>query len=192
MSTKPYLYIRCRKKIKFIKGLIKHLNTCKSHIYLTTIQKISQKYHNKIDVTNKNFEEEGDLLGKTDNTSIVYSSTLDTLTENIPQKGLFASKSLSMLEEKQFSIYKFSTGIPVLDMKYRYLGSKHKSNLYPFNYQFDALAYYFTKLEIAKGNINKFLTDPLMVFLTEKLSYKNTNEWIEKLSKILWGILKDK
>ncbi len=32
--------------------------------------------------------------------------------------------------------------------------------------------------------MNKFLTDPLMVSLTEKLSYKNADKWIEKLLEI--------
>ena len=27
-----------------------------------------------------------------------------------------------------------------------------------------------------------------MTLLTEKLSYQNADEWIEKLSEILWGI----
>ncbi len=40
--------------------------------------------------------------------------------------------------------------------------------------------------------MNKFLTDPLMAPLTEKLSYKNTNEQMKKLSEIPWGIPDDK
>lgn len=38
----------------------------------------------------------------------------------------------------------------------------------------------------------KFLTDALIVFLTEKLSYENADEWMEKLSEILWNISDDK
>ena len=54
------------------------------------------------------------------------------------------------------------------------------------------MAHYFAELEITKDNVNKFLSDPLMTLFIEKLSYKNTNEWIEKLSEIPWGIPKDK
>ena len=54
------------------------------------------------------------------------------------------------------------------------------------------MAHYFTELETTKGNVNKFLSDPLMTPLTKKLSYKNVDEWIEKLSEIPWGIPEDK
>ena len=40
--------------------------------------------------------------------------------------------------------------------------------------------------------MNKFLTDLLIAPPTKKLSYKNIDECIEKLSKISWGILDDK
>lgn len=45
--------------------------------------------------------------------------------------------------------------------------------------------------ETTKRNINRILSDLLMTSLTEKLSYKNTDQWIEKLSEIPLDILKD-
>ena len=39
-----------------------------------------------------------------------------------------------------------------------------------------------------KDNIDRFLFDPSMALLTEKLSYQNADKWIEKLLDILWGI----
>lgn len=42
--------------------------------------------------------------------------------------------------------------------------------------------------KITKKNVNKFLTDSLIVLFSKKLSYKNANEWIEKLLEISWDI----
>ena len=36
--------------------------------------------------------------------------------------------------------------------------------------------------------ISQFLSNPLMRSITEKLSYQNADEWIEKLSTIRWGV----
>ncbi len=114
-------------------------------------------------------------------------------TEDTPRKRLFASESLSALRKKWFSRHEFPIGIPISDKKYKHLGSKHKNSFYLFNDQLDyGLAHYFAESETTKGNVNKFLTDPLMTSLIKKLSYKNVNEWIEKLLKISWGILDDK
>ena len=101
--------------------------------------------------------------------------------------------SLWALREKWFSNYEFPAGTQISVIKYRHPGLKHSSSFYYFKNQLDyALVYYFAELEITKGNINKFLTDPLMTAFTEKLSYTNTNEWIKKLLEISWGILRDK
>ena len=35
-----------------------------------------------------------------------------------------------------------------------------------------------------KGNVDKFLSNSLMALLTEKLSYQNADEWMEKLLEI--------
>lgn len=80
---------------------------------------------------------------------------------------------------------KFSAGTPVSDIKYNYMGFKNQDSFYLFSNQFDyALAHYFAELETTKSNINKFLSYPLIIPLTKKLSYKNVDEWIEKVSKI--------
>ena len=54
------------------------------------------------------------------------------------------------------------------------------------------MAHYFAESEMTKGNVNKFLPDPLITPLTKNLSYKNADEWIEKLSEISWGISENK
>lgn len=43
-----------------------------------------------------------------------------------------------------------------------------------------------------KGNIDKFLSEQLIVLLTERLTNWNIDEWMKKLSKILWDISNDK
>ncbi len=86
------------------------------------------------------------------------------------------------LREKWFSSHKFPAGTPILDKKYKHLGSKHKNSFYPFNDQLDyGLAHYFAESETSKGNVNRFLTNPLITPLTEKLSSKNADEWIENV-----------
>lgn len=115
------------------------------------------------------------------------------LTKDTPQKGLLASKFLLSLREKWFNSYKFPAGIQISNIKYKHLRSKYNSSFYPFNDQLDyVLTHYFIESETTKGNKNKFLTNPLITLLTEKLCYKNANEWMEKLSEISQNILEDK
>ncbi len=79
-----------------------------------------------------------------------------------------------MLREECFSSHEFPSGIPISDEKYKHPGSKHKNSFYLFNDQLDfGLAHYFVESETTKGNVNKFLTDHLMVSLIQKLFYKN-------------------
>ncbi len=131
-----------------------------------------------------NWEDEADLLGKTV-TIAIANGTPETPTDDKPRKGLFASEFLSVMREEWFCSHEFPTGTPISDKKYKHPRSKHKNRFYPFNDQLDyGLAHYFAESETIKGNVNKFLTDPLMAPLTEKLSYKNADEWIEKLSEI--------
>lgn len=54
------------------------------------------------------------------------------------------------------------------------------------------MAHYFADSETIKGHVYKFLSNLLIAPHTEKLSYKNADEWIEKLSEILWSIPEDK
>lgn len=60
---------------------------------------------------------------------------------------------------------------------------------HPFNDELGyALAHYFAESETTKGNVDKFFSNPLMRSITEKLSYQNADEWMEKLSTIRWGV----
>ena len=52
-----------------------------------------------------------------------------------------------------------------------------KQFFYLFNDQFDyALAHYFAELGINKRKANKFLSDPLMISLSEKWFYQNADK----------------
>ncbi len=76
--------------------------------------------------------------------------------------------------------------IPVLDIKYHHPGSQDDNPFHPFNDQLDyALVTYFAEFEATKDNVDRFLSNLLMSLLTEKLSYRNIDKWIEKLSDIL-------
>lgn len=121
-------------------------------------------------------EDEGDLLGKM--ITIAIANGISKMpTEKMPQKGLFASEFLLALKEKRFNSHKFPTDTPIFDKKYKHLKSKYKNSFYPFhNLLHYGLAFYFTKPETTKGNINSFLTDLLMAPPTKKLCYKNANE----------------
>ncbi len=59
---------------------------------------MTQISHQK-DVLGGNWEDEGDLLGKTVITTTA-NGTLKIPTEDTPQKGLFANKSLSALRKE--------------------------------------------------------------------------------------------
>ena len=109
-----------------------------------------------------------------------------------PQNGLL-SESSSTFKEVTFSESEFPAGTPVSDTQYEHPGSQNNNPFYPFNDQLDyALAHYFAESETTKRNVDRFLTNPLMKPITEKLSYRNADEWIEKLSDIPWGIPDDK
>ena len=106
-----------------------------------------------------------------------------------PQDWLLGSESSLSLIKVRFSEQEFSTGTPVFNIKYDHLESQNDSFFYPFHNQLNyALAYYIIESETTKDNKDKFLSNILMALLTEKLSYQNADEWIEKLSEILQGI----
>ena len=128
-----------------------------------------------------------------DETNYTVRDATDSPTESTPRDRLLASKSLSSFREEWFTRNEFLAGTPISNIKYNYPGVKHQNSFHSFNDQLDyALAHYFAESKTTKGNINKFLSDPLMTPLTKKLSYKNTDEWMEKLSEIPWGIPEDK
>ncbi len=132
------------------------------------------------------------MLGKTVTTTTANGNP-ETPSEDISRKELFASEFSLALMEKWFSSHEFLAGIPKSDKIYKHPGSKYKNSFYPFNDQLNyGLAHYFVKSKTTKGNVNKFTTDALMALFTEKLSYKNADEWILKLSKISWHISDNK
>lgn len=99
-------------------------------------------------------------------------SVRDRVPERNPQDKLLANKLTSSLKEVRFSEQEFPTGKPVSNIKYHHQESQNNNLFYLFNDQLDyALAYYFVDSETKKGNVDKFLFDPLMSPITEKLSY---------------------
>lgn len=65
------------------------------------------------------------------------------------------------------------------------MGSQNNNLFYLSNNQLDYTpANNFVESITTKGNINKFLSNPLIVSLTNKLLYRNTDKYIEKLSEI--------
>ena len=133
---------------------------------------------------------ERNLVGKRLDTG---NHARDSLLGRTPQDGLFASESSSFLREIRFSKHEFPAGKAVSDIKYHHPGSLNNNLFHPFNNQLDyALAIYFAETKTTKGNINKFLSKPLMALLTEKLFYQNADKWIKKLSDIPWGIPNNK
>ena len=172
LSAKQYLYPRYGKGTKSTSGLTKHLNACTKEISQTTdLYKIHDDLVDKLD---------GDLKDRSqllDETNYIIRDATDSPTERTPRNGLLANKSLSSLREEWFTGKEFSAGTSISDIKYNHPGLKHQSKFNPFNDQLEyALAHYFAESEKTKGNVNKFLSDPLMTPLTKKLSYKNPDE----------------
>lgn len=106
---------------------------------------------------------------------------------------LSASKLLSFLEEIRFSEQKFPADKLISDIKYYYLGFQKNNRFYRFKNQLDyTLINYFAESETIKDNIDRFLSNLLMVLLIKKLSYQNNNKWMKKLLEILLGICNNK
>lgn len=81
----------------------------------------------------------------------------------------------------------------ISDKQYRYSDYQHDNGFYLFDNEVDyTLAHLFVESETSKSNMNKFLTNSLMKSITEQLSYKNIDEWKEKLSLISWNIPNNK
>lgn len=97
------------------------------------------------------------------------------------------------LEEVKFSKQELSANIFVFNIKYNYLEFQNNNLFYQFNNQLNyILTHYYAESETTKGNVNRFLSNLLLVLLTKKLFYQIADKWIEKLLKIPWGILNDK
>lgn len=101
----------------------------------------------------------------------------DSLLRYTPQDQLLISKSLASLREIQFSKQEFLTGKPISDIKFSHLDSQNNNLFYSFNDQLNyILATYFGKSEIMERTVDKFLSNLLIVPLTEKLSCQNANK----------------
>ena len=120
--------------------------------------------------------EEQDI--KKDHTNLVGKSldiesrARDGLSRRTPLNGPFASELSSSLREVRFSKQEFPTNKPISDIKYHHSGSQNNNLFHPFNDQLDYIfASYFEESETTKGNIDRFLFNPLINQLTQKLSY---------------------
>lgn len=106
---------------------------------------------------------------------------------------LLKSKLLLFLKEVIFNKPEFCLDILVSNIKYTHPELQNDYLFYPFHHLLDyPLAHYFAKAKTTKSNINKFLTEPLMALLIEKISYQNADKWMKKILKILWGFSKNK
>ncbi len=104
-------------------------------------------------------------------------SLKNILPRYTPQAGLLRSQSSSSLWEVRFIDQEFAVGTPVFNIKYNHLSLQNNNPFYPFHDQLDyRLAKYFVESETTKSNMDKFLSDPLITPLTEKLSYQNTDK----------------
>lgn len=114
------------------------------------------------------------LVGKSLNTR---SYAKKSLLRYIPQNRLYANELLSFLREISFIDQEFFVDKPISDIKYYYLNSLNNNFFNLFNNQLNyVLANYFAKSETRKDNINRFLSDLLMVLLIKKLFYQNANK----------------
>ncbi len=174
-------------------GLTRHMNTCTSQQVLPV--RMQSKQHVPIpeedDNASENFGphedeesplEEKDIEGDHRNSvgecsSNAGSRARDGLSERTPQAGLLGSKSSSSLREVRFSDQEFAAGTPVSNIKYNHPGFQNNNPFYLFHDQLDyGLAKYFAESETTKSNVDKFLSEPLMAPLTEKLSYRNADK----------------
>lgn len=119
---------------------------------------------------------------------MVYSnnkSVRNLLPGYITQDGLFASKLSLSLREVWFNNQKFFTGLLISNIKYNHLRSQKNNTFYPFNNQLDyILAHFFIDFKTIKSNVNRFLSNSLIVLFTKKLFYQNADKWRKKFSKI--------
>ncbi len=204
LDTKNYPCPQCRKRMKSTSGLTRYRNACTSlPLHIQSDQNTPMLVED--DDASDHFqhhEEEEYLLGnegqeirenqRDSGQSLNNKSLRDILPGRTPQAGLLGSESSSSLREVRFRDQEFAAGISISNIKYNHPGFQNNNLFYPF---YDQLGYrrakYFAESETTKSNRDKFLSDPLMAPLTEKLSYRNADEWIEKLLEIPWGIPKD-
>ena len=99
----------------------------------------------------------------------------------------------NITKEVNFNKQELPVGILISNIKYDHSGSQNNNPFYLFNDQEDcALAHYFIGSRTIKSKINRFLSNLLIVPLTEKLSYQNVDKWMKKVSEIPWSIPNNK
>ena len=92
-----------------------------------------------------------------------------------------------------FSESKFPASTLISNIRYKQPRSQNNNSFYPFNGQLDyILVHYFAHSETTKLNVDEFFINLLMKPMTKDLPYCNADEWIKKLSVILWEILNNK
>ncbi len=145
--------------------------------------------HEDEESTLKKQDIEGDYKNLVGERSDIESRAKNGLLGHTPQAGLLGSESSASLREVRFSDQEFAIGTLISNIKYNHLAFQNNNPFYSFYNQLNyGLAKYFAESETSKSNVDKFLSEPLIALLTDKLSYRNANEWIEKLSEIPCGI----
>ncbi len=198
---------RCEKGVKSTSHLTRYVNACKIPVTLPNCQPstpapiLEHNTTNHPDLPSDYFEE--DISPETSNNDeeeIRLADTMGNDDENsrpadideqrpttpnwTPRNGRLSESSRNF-REVTFSKSKFPVGTPVSDTRYVHPGSRSNNPFHLFNDQLDyALAHYFAESETTKRNIDKFLSNPLMKPIIKKLSYRNEDEWMEKLSAI--------
>lgn len=125
--------------------------------------------------------------------SHIGSHVRKVLSERISPAGLPGNESSSSLRKIMFSDQESVTSTLLSNIKYNHIKFQNNNLFYLFH---DQLAYrlakYFARSRTMKSNMDKFVSEQLMTLLTEKLYYQNVDEWMEKLSEILWVIPNNK
>ena len=128
-----------------------------------------------------------------DKSSDIESHTKSRLSRRTSQVWLLESELSSSWKNSRFRDQEFAIDIPVSNIKYNHPRFHNNNLFYSFydhlNYR---LAKYFAKFKTSKSNIDKFLSEPLIVLLIEKLSYWNVDQKTEKFSEIPWDIPNNK
>ncbi len=207
MESRLYICPRYGKSVKSTNGLIRHVNACKILVTLpnclpsTPVLILEYNTTNHSDLLSGYFKE--DISSGTSNNDKEEIRFADTIgndyengksadrddqkptTSNWTPRNSLLSESSRIFREVTFGESEFPISTLLFDIRYVHPGSGSSNLFHPFNDQLDyALAHYFAKSEIIKRNIDKILSNLLMKPITKKLSYCNTNEWIEKLSVI--------
>lgn len=185
MQKENQIYQRSDKTFKCVQKLYS----------LDGLQQIQQIHYNldndKEDLLNNNQEDKSHFPGEQNHTVTakdIVGNSINTSTKS-SDREMFPSESLSLLKKRLFIKREFFASTFTSDNRYSYLRSEYDNLFYSFHDQLDsALSYYFIVSGNTKGKIKRFLSDSLMASLSEKLFYKNANQWMKKLLEIFWGI----